>query len=322
MCLLLLPSMGFSKSIVLNVVVADELAIQSSTSQILERLFKDRLPNAEFRRVIVQAGSPSVPHLFSDKNRVHNELKQKIAEILQPGDTLTYLILDTHGETKAGATRLWHLGDISFAGGVSAEFADLFDSVKPSAASDLTIVMNACSVFCGGENAAALRAETLLAYFGAVDGTIYGSTVPEVDTFAFEKKYSTWKDFMPSKKLFWISNSLGLMMSTTIALAVVATHDGNPWVYFGSTLAVMQALTSLRPYLMKAFEAMKMVNVGYLFQFHRGKLIKAEFIQKMKDVARSFALTGKVSSAEADDLFTKIKKSAFSTSFRCQFIFR
>jgi hypothetical protein len=328
---LFLPEIAFGKSVALNVVVADEIAIQSSTSVIVERLFKDKLPDTEFRRVVVQAQSPAIPHLFSDNVRVHAELKQQLAEILHAGDTLTYLILDTHGETlkpenagnprDAGVTRLLHLGDISFAGGVSHEFADLFDAVKPYASSKLTIIMNACSVFCGGEKAASLRAESMLAYFGAIDGTIYGATLPEIDTFAFERQYSTWRDFLPSKKMFWMTNVMSLMMSTTLALAVAQSHDGNPYVYFGSSLALIQAFNYLRPWIMKAADVLKMANLGYLFQFHRGKLIKTEFMQKMKDVARSFALKGKVSTAEADTLLSSLGRPAAGAGLRCQYLF-
>lgn len=325
----LLSITAWGRPVALNVVVADEIAIQSSTSVIIERLFKDKLPDTEFRRVVVQAHSPAMPHLFSDHARVHAELKQQLAKILHAGDTLTYLILDTHGETlkpenagnprDAGLTRLLHLGDISFAGGVSAEFADLFDAIKPYASSQLTIVMNACSVFCGGEKAASLRAESMLAYFGAVNGTIYGSTLSEMDTFAFERQYSTWRGFLPSKKMVLMSNAMGLMAATTLAVAVASSHDGNPWIYFGSTVALIQAFNYLRPLLMKTADVFKMVNMGYLFQFRRGRLIKSEFMRKMKDIARSFALTGKLPDAVADDLATKAANSA-AVGLRCEFV--
>lgn len=293
---------AFAKPVILNIVVADEIAIQSETSQIIERMFADRMPGAEFRRVVVQAQSPMIPHLFSDEARVHAELKEKMASVLKPGDELTYLIIDTHGGTDkpedaanprdAGSTILYHLGNISYDQGVDAQFADLFDSVKPYAAKDLTIIMNACSVFCGGEDQASLRAEAMLAYFGAPNGTVYGSTLPEIDTFAFTK-YGKWRDFLPTKKVVWVMNSLSLVLASTLAAAVVQEHDGNPYAYFAGTFAVMQIATYFRPLLSKFSEIMRWVNQGYLFQFHKGRLFKAEFMQKMKDVVRSFALTGK-----------------------------
>jgi hypothetical protein len=303
-----LPSLGFAKPVALNVVVADEISISSSTSQILERLFHDKLPNTEFRRVVVDGQSPLYPHLSSDQAEVHAELKKKLASALQPGDTLTYLIIDTHGDTEpmhsAGGgvavasekfTRLFHLGDVSASQGVSPEFADLFDQLKPYVSSDLKIIINACSVFADGETAGSLRAQALLKYFGAVNGTVYGASIPEIDTFAFSS-YGTWRDFLPTKKVFWINNTISLVMSATLALVVAKTHDGNPWVYGVSSFAILQALGYLRPLLNKTYDYFKLVNLGYLFRFADGKLASTEFMQKMKDLNRSFALPGKCKS--------------------------
>ena len=124
----LLPALAQAKSVVLDVVVTDEFAIQASTSEFRKRLFADYLPEAEFRQVIVKA-PPFLRNAAAEKIRVHEELKAKIAAALQPGDTLTYLILNTHGETRDGATSLIELGHISQAG-QDETLRDLFEPVK------------------------------------------------------------------------------------------------------------------------------------------------------------------------------------------------
>jgi hypothetical protein len=333
---LLFASLCLARPVALNVMVADEVAVQSQSSEIIERMFADRLPGVEFRRVIVQAQAPMIPHLFSDNEQVHAELKEKLSQILQPGDELTYLILDTHGATKkakdasnpndAGTTVLYHLGEISYDRGVNAEFADLFDAVKPYAAKNLTIIMNACSVFAGNKDKASRRAEAMLAYFGAPDGTIYGSTIPETDTFALTE-YGSWRNFQPPRKTFLMMNSLGLMLGTVLATAVIQSHQGNPLAYFAGSMAAMEVIAYSRPLISKMSELLRWTNLGYLFQFHQGRLWKTEFMQKMKDVARSFALPEKplASSSSADSDSDSAEISGLDRTAlvpRCQAVFR
>jgi hypothetical protein len=295
-----MSSLAMAKTVVLDVVVADEYAIQSSTSEFRKRLFNDYLPDAEFRQVIVSAPQ-FLKQPAAEKNRVHAELKAQIAAALQPGDTLAYLILNTHGETRQSVTSLVELGKISQTG-PDENLSDLFDSVKSFAAKNLVVIMNACSVFADNQAASSQRAQALLAYFGAPDGAVYGSKVTEVDLSMFQKKYSNWKSALPTKKIlaFDLAAGLGAAECVTILFSLAIHNPHQALILAASTAFLMSSTIYMMQTLgFKYLDALKVINVGYLFRFRDGQVESVEVMQKMKDLAKSFVLPSKTKSTAA-----------------------
>lgn len=59
--------------------------------------------------------------------------------------------------------------------GVDPTFSDTFAPIKDKATDDLKVILNSCSTFCGGSESAAKRGASLLKYFNAPNGAIYGA---------------------------------------------------------------------------------------------------------------------------------------------------
>ena len=281
--ILLLPAFGNAqtplapephtvKKIALDIVIADDIAIQTDSPEILRKMFADNLPDTEFRTVIVHARTLMLPENPQLTQKTREELIQKLQSVLNPGDVLTHLILDTHGDTlkKDGEVKTWLyiFGEIS-ATGVDDNIRSAFAALKDHTSPDARVILNACSVFQGDEAEASQRAQTFLNFLNAPNGAIYGSSVEEVDTNAFLGKYGGLKYMLPSKTLMMIQSGIGLALGTTMAIQSYHQQDGQVLWNFGLGFGLAQSLSLFRPLLGKLWENMKLVNVGYIFEFKK-----------------------------------------------------
>lgn len=161
----------------------------------------------------------------------------EISGKLLPTDTISYLIISTHGGTRtplffsSSQTELKNLGSFSESS-VSKEIQNIFDPIKNRFSKNLSIILDSCSTLCGPKKKAANRAKALLDYFNAPNGTLIGAVTPvnpEALTFLNESqaqnsigvlgifsKMATPLTVPLSTAVFLIAQSQGVDFSTSL----------------------------------------------------------------------------------------------------------
>lgn len=295
---LLMPALSFAKSVVLDVMLADEVSFTSSSTEALQQIYAQYAPGVEYRKVIVSMPEPAmgpssigIPSFL--EKRLREQLKEKLATALQPDDEIAYLLLETHGGTS-----LDHFSTLELMGAFSAEgpnekFRELFDPLRSRMARNAAIIMNACSVFEDGEEQASLRAQALLNYFGAVDGVVYGSKFAEIDTLQTQGKYFSWKNpVVISKVRRAVKYNAGLSMAVAVIAAIVGAHPLTAALIAGVGMSALTAVVQ-RSWIRKGDRNVDddpRLNKGYLLQFKDGQMRSMELIHKMRDLAKSFGI--------------------------------
>lgn len=267
------------RPVALQIYLYDEGAIVKAEDELMETLYRDALPNIRFERVSVSLNQPS--------DQIRDQLLAAIRRIrITSSEKISHLIIDGHGVTERSGdelvTRLTGLGAISDSS-VDREFAEVFEPLKPHFSKNLKILFNACLVFCGPEADAQERATSLLRYFGAPNGEVYGSNVEEV-SIAFEKlSEAPVKYFMPSKKIWGAALVLTAAVGIGWHLDPVTSLSLGENIFYGAGALVANALgmNAVRIGYQK-FAARFFLNRGWVFRLKNNQVVQKIKITKKR----------------------------------------
>jgi hypothetical protein len=284
---LLILSMGAQAGdVIVHVSLVDGIALTAVNTKEVDDFIKANAPNARVESVMVKTKRFGYL-LKSSEIRLRKTIQEKIAAIpLEPTDQIKILIIDTHGNSFQDETNLTSIGKISETG-VDSEFAEIFAPIQHRAAADLRVVLNSCSTLCGTDLAASKRAGSLLRYFGAENGVVYGATTSE--------SYAS-KSILPSGKvmrsfaMFGLGFSQVMMVTQAIqdpAKFSTVSPGHHLFELVGLTFGVAAALSFAYPMLhelwTKVVSDLNLNNVGRLLEYKDGVLTNSTNISKFKD---------------------------------------
>lgn len=309
-----------SRNIALEVYLYDDLAFDRRSQDLFEGMIGKLRPDLGYRRVSIKAS------LFGwHKERVNSELRERLASVLEPGERISILLINTHGQTidtkeNGKATELSYMGHV-FENGADAEFSQTFSAIQNRATLDLRIILNSCSVFCGGVESAAQRGRSILNFFGASNGGIYGADVVETSQVFDDPEFFKWKYLVPSFKSFWVSAVLvaaatypTFLPQTADVIAEQINTTGSMFELFsmmfahpelaaglaGSSAGTLVSI--LRP-ITEALASRFYSNRGYFFALENGELAVGQKVIKYQEMANLIA-NGRPS-ARCETLFIK-----------------
>ena len=273
---LLLAVKGFAKSLALVVTVLDGHSIRPESIDVATKMTEKHVNVDQVMTISVKKGEDST-----------KQLSQKIdslAKQLGEDDLLKYLILQTHGSSPDGViSSLAEVGQVR-EDGVDANFREVFSSLVPHAADDLTIRLDSCSVFCGKEESVVRRAKGMLSFFGAPNGAVYGAIRLETSPDVARPRYLTVRSLVPSKSMLVMLYGVAGAMTVPILVG-----SGDP-VSLESLKTSLVASGILGVSMHVAAETigrsvgnlgsrMGLLNTGYWLEFKDGS---PETIEKIK----------------------------------------
>ena len=281
-----LSSLGHAADVVLHLSLADEIALTSEHAKDIDAFIRSNAPGSRLESIVVRTKRFGYL-LKSSELALRKRIQDRIAAIqLGPNDRIKILIIDTHGNSVEDETVLASIGKISETT-VDKDFDEIFSSVRKRAAPDLRIVLNSCSTLCGTDGAASKRAGSLLNYFGARDGAIYGAITSET---------YTEKSILPSGKVTRLFAMAGFGISQ-VMMVMEAVQD--PTKFYSATPAhhlfelvglaasIAAALSLAYPMIndiwARVLSELNLRNVGKLLEYQNGELVSSTNISKFKD---------------------------------------
>lgn len=217
---------------------------------------------------------------------------QEFAMKLRPSDRITHLILNTHGSSENyptdSKTVLKSLGEFNEYR-VSPSFKKMFNPLLPYLPDTLAVILNACRTHCGSSKKVKARTESLMKYFGAKNGVLWGTTSIVLGGGTDYKNMSKrnlikhdLKTFAPiiNTGSFILSLSAGLMtaMTTwaqTTEVDYQATREMVAQVYLG----LMTAAYSVKGLILSSTYSIAKngaLDQGIIHVLKDGKVIKEE----------------------------------------------
>lgn len=314
------------KRVALHILLTDGVAISERADDLYSHIFSKLRPDLTYKSIIVNTTSFGV-QLFGipkSKRKISLELQEKLKNILNPDERLAYLLINTHGKTiyeesEEDKTHLLHVGKIAESE-VDSDFFQNFDPIKDKAENNLQIILNSCSVFCGEKTKVTNRARTVLEYFGAHSGGIYGADVNEVSEEFSNKVFFKKKYFLPGlheflnimilsiyfSPMFWGPLSYQVISQQyivgEISYSRFLTMTGLSTLVFSAAtgLGINFLWILLKPfYLNIVSKAIK--NRGYYFAFKNGQLIASSKVKKYQEIPN--IIQGKIQHLICRELF-------------------
>jgi hypothetical protein len=270
--------------------VEDGIAITRANREALSEIFASGLP--DHRQMIISVnslpdgiGSGKLPGIIAEK-------VAKAARALKPTDTITHLILDSHGETIGQGTeaksRLVGLGEI-YSDHLDSDLKSVLEPLRPFASKEMTVVLNACNTMCGSEDTATSRAKTFLDFMGATSGTFYGAVTTETDLVRTEPRFFKFRHLIPSKRAMAIFLAVSAAMA---AIPMIENFEAIPF-FLGTLRTFAWLLPSVEigsRILVPWADKKGWINQGKFFRFQEGQLQTVEAVAKTRDLEKIFGL--------------------------------
>lgn len=255
------------KEIALHLAVVDHMAFSEAAVAEVDQFIRETLPQLTLKSLKVEA---SVFH--SDRERLRQDLLKQLETALGPTDRITHLIVDTHGDTHDGFTKLAVLGNFN-AGGGDSSLRELLAPLKGHVAPDVTIVLNSCSTLCGPD--AAERVRGLLNDLEAPDAQVYGSTTPEIERPGALLGRPQWRAYLGDLA------QLKLFIAFGAALGVPFSYvSHSPLV---TSVAIISAsLYAITTALKASLAHFGTVNLGRLLVYRNGVAIENRAVEKYR----------------------------------------
>jgi len=259
-----LPVFGSApKQIALHIALIDHMAFSDAAYNEVNTFVAEALPQLELRSIKVETSV-----LRNGTEAVRRKILDQLT--FQSEDRISHLIIDTHGDTRNGATQLAHLGEFSETGADEA-LSEILEPLRGHIEPDLTIVLNSCSTLCGTETA--LRVRALLADLGAPDARVYGSTTPEVERPGALIGRSQWRAYFGDLAQLKLFITLGAALGVPYS---IASH-GHLAISIAAVSASLYAITTGLKAALARFGA---VNLGRLQIYRNGELVEDRPVEK------------------------------------------
>ncbi len=244
--------------------------------------------------------------LFEKRHR--QQLIDKLSLIVRPDQEITHLVISTHGasttsflgfEKKNSSTQLGYIGSYDEIE-PDQHFKSIFDSIKHQFSRQLTIVLNSCSTMCGTDRQKKNRAQSILNYFNADQGQLYGAYTSEISTYLLEESLNDnsfkWRDLVPSLRAYsfiipFITAATYLATSFTFSflnLIFETTPEPTNMALFAAASSVLVTPVLKLKSLVNILKNRK-INLGSIFYFDSRGEIKSESINKrLKNLAKIY----------------------------------
>jgi hypothetical protein len=250
------------------------------------------LPDHRIENVVVQG-----PTGARTEDDVRRELLEGIKRIpLAPGDAITHLVIETHGDTvdENGKTMsvLAEIGRFG-AEGVTPEFEEIFSPLKGRLEPNANVVLNSCSTMCGPRDDAARRSQALLRYFGVTNGSLYGAVVSEMQIANGYKDHFNWREWITLRKTLVLS--LPLAGAVASAAGLVAGDGSMVGHLAGVSLFAL-------PFADRIGTWLGIVNSGLIFRFRDGKVETVQSVDRLRNRDEIYGV-GLSSSPRCERLF-------------------
>lgn len=279
---------GDRHSVVLYIFVEDGQAFTREGRELMLNFLQTSLPGK--RIALVKAQSR---RFFANEKVVHHSVVTQLEKSLNPGETISHLIIATHGSTLASSgssqTLLQSLGRFD-ASGADQELKQVLKPLQNRFATDAHVILDSCSTMCGPAPEAAARAAAFMKEIGAPDGTLYGATNNEVDVRKLGSQARTWEKLKPRWNL--LRNAVLTSFALGVPLAWFGLDGGslsaNPYIahtqvtLYGSAL-MMSMFQYMEPVMIFIYEKMKAINQGRIFVFRQNHLAGMAEISKRID---------------------------------------
>lgn len=240
-----------ARNIVLRIMVVDHWAVNQKAIAVAKKKIQKLIPNS----TIIDVHSNALFNGFS-KERIRGELLSQIQDLnLNSDDRITHLVLYTHGATQKGYTFLKYFGAYNDMG-PDENFMPILDPIRRYTTSDLVVVQNACSVFCGGREQAVQRGRALLNYLNAPNGQIYGAVMSEVHV-GFP--------------------TIGISLSVLTSLITYIVQDSTSAVIAGGAMGLIAFAPQLITFISKLTYS---INIGRLLRFKNGEVQSAHIVAR------------------------------------------
>lgn len=290
---------AFAANYAVYISIEDGIGITQANREAITQLLQQGLPE---HHILVISTTSMPDGAFVEK--AHSRIVEKIKETasqLKPGDQVTHLIVDAHGETiqqgNTFVTRMRGLGEIQ-PQEVGEGFKEILQPLKPFSSASLNVVLNSCNTMCGPENQAIKRAQTLLEFMNAPSGSIYGAITTETDLVRAQPQFLTLRGLVPSKQ------ALAIMFAAAATLTAVTMND--QFVFLPYILNTLKTFAWLLPsvdagsrLLVPIANNKEWINQGRLFRFHEGTLQSSEIVAKTKNLQKVYGLKNAVKSCKA-----------------------
>ncbi len=310
--LLLISNVSFGQNpVALEILLVDDTAFTTHESELTEALVSDLRPDLEYKVIKMRPG-----RYFTNRG-FRKALRQRLQSTINENDEIQFLVVGTHGYTRnrnsKPTTELVGLGKI-YEDKISDELAFALEPIKNKTSRNLQILLNSCSVFCGTKESASLRGKSLLNFFSATEGGIYGANTKEVSMLFDQPEYLKFKYFLPNLRTL-IKSSLVItaIMSTAITAAALQSPDvlqalfnifpgdaglaPNLLPLVGRSIALSAptavALNTLiagvtRP-LKVFFSSRFLMNRGWYFSYSNGQVSESRRFIKYRDIRAFFS---------------------------------
>ena len=292
--------------IALQLQVIDSISGFAKEAVFTEAVFNQLLPEIKVKTIVTQSGL-----FFTRSKKLRKKLVEQINSQLGPNDRIEYLVLSTHGNTlvnkkdKRPYTKLKYFGDF-YENSISNELKSILEPISLQTSPSLNVLLNSCSTFCGGTDSAAKRAQSLLSFLNAPNGSIYGADVPEVSMVLSSREYSNWRHVIPGWRSYLTATALlaaivDLTASSAFSLGVWASSPPGTL----DPLMVFEFAKTLGPFSLKVGAVASatlytianllhiagpyILNKGHFFEFKNGVLDVAKPMVKRKHL-KSFLL--------------------------------
>jgi hypothetical protein len=253
------------KEIALHLAVIDHMAFSEAAFAEVDTFIRENLHSVTLKSLKVET---SVVH--SDHEQLRAELLKQLELAISPEDRITHLIIDTHGDTHEGFTKLAVLGKFNSRGG-DVDLRALLAPLRGHVAPDVTIVLNSCSTLCGPD--AADRVRGLLADLEAPNAQIYGSTTPEVERPGALIGRRQWLAYFGDLAQLKLFTALGVALGVPLAYA-----SDSPYV--ASIAGASASLYLITAALKAGLARFGAVNLGRIFTYRNGSLIEDRSVEK------------------------------------------
>ncbi|WP_157684760.1 hypothetical protein [Bdellovibrio bacteriovorus] len=264
-------------SVVLYIFVEDGQAFTREGRELMLDFLKTSLPGK--RIALVKAQSR---RFFANEKAVRHAVVTQLEKALNPGETVSHLIIATHGSTLKSAdqsqTLLQSLGRFD-ASGADQDLKQVLRPLRGRMEVDAHVILDSCSTMCGTSEEAAARATAFMKEIGAGDGTLYGATNNEVDVRKLGSQARTWEKLKPRWNL--LRNAVLTSFALGVPLAWFGLDGGalsvNPYIahgqvtLYGSAL-MMSMFQYMEPVMIFLYEKMKAINQGRIFVFRKNRL--------------------------------------------------
>lgn len=212
---------------------------------------------------------------------IEGRIAKKIRQELDGRELITHLFIGTHGTFNLlnSKTYLAHMGSFG-PDRVDSSFHRVFSSIRNQISEDLVVFFDSCLTFCSSNEINKQKAETILKYFNAQNGTVVGSmglidvdAIPRVSPYISPKR----EDNVSSEVLRRTILAASILLVSADLLNIWGADGWAAWTAFVVNSISLLSLGSLelKQQYIEYLYGVKFLNKIKVFKAKEGKVYQA-----------------------------------------------